>query len=120
MVACGTSEEAIAGVIGIDRTTLREHFAVELANGRATFRLELRKKLKELANKGNVTALKYLDMTAAEDAASGLSADLGKKEQARIAAKNPEPGTPLGDLMRRRQVGRASSPEEFRMERIDH
>jgi hypothetical protein len=72
LVACGTSEEAIAGVIGIDRTTLREHFAVELANGRATFRLELRKKLKELANKGNVTALKYLDMTAAGDEASGV------------------------------------------------
>jgi len=45
---------------------------VELANGRAAFRLELRKKLKDLAAKGNVTALKYLDMTAAGDEASGV------------------------------------------------
>jgi hypothetical protein len=65
LVACGRSEEAIAGVLGIDRGTLREHFAVELANGRAAFRLELRKKLKELADDGNVAVLKYLDMTAA-------------------------------------------------------
>jgi hypothetical protein len=54
----------------------------------------LRKKLKVLADEGNVAALKYLDMTAAGEETSGVSADLGKKEQARLAAKNPEPGTP--------------------------
>jgi hypothetical protein len=102
LVSCGTSEEVISGILGISRPTLREHFEFELATGRAAFRLELRKKLKELADDGNVTALKYLDMTAAGEEASGVSADLGKKEQARIAAKNPEPGTPLGHLMRRR------------------
>ena len=32
LVTCGTSEEAIAGVQGIDRGTLREHFEFELIN----------------------------------------------------------------------------------------
>jgi hypothetical protein len=42
LVSCGTSEEVIAGVLGISRPTLREHFEFELTNGGASFRLELR------------------------------------------------------------------------------
>jgi hypothetical protein len=109
LVACGTSEEAIAGVLGIDRGTLREHFAVELATGRAAFRLELRKKLKELADDGNVTALKYLDMIAAGEETSGCRQILARRRRHGLPpitlSRAPRWGT-LRRLPRRSSTGR--------------
>jgi len=105
-MACGLSEEGIAAVIGITRPTLRQHFAWELANGRAVKKAENYKRLQKAAEEGNVTAMKFLALQLDRGFAEDLPPkppELGKKAQARVDARNPDTSTTLGALMARRQ-----------------
>ena len=60
MTATGTSQDAIAGLLGIDAKTLRKHFQHELENGPAMLRAEILGQLQESARQGKVTAQRML------------------------------------------------------------
>jgi hypothetical protein len=94
-VACGMSEEAMAAVIGIQRQTLRKHFAEELLTGHARIRSENIKNLRKAAKAGNVAAIKYLDLKGGVQAVAGSPAQepLGKKEALSQAAKTAHAGS---------------------------
>jgi hypothetical protein len=104
MVAVGMSEDDVARAIGCATPTLAKHFAEELATGRAKKRAEVIKLLFKTARKGNVSAQKKLEaMTGAgAGAAAAPQAKLGKKEEAELAALNPDTSSTMGELMARR------------------
>lgn len=103
----GLSEEAVSAVLGIDRMTLRKHFAGELQHGRAKKRAEVIAAMHRSAQGGNVSAQKaYLALNDAataeaailgEDRPADRSQRLGKKEAARQAAENAGAGTEWGE-----------------------
>jgi hypothetical protein len=109
LIAGGESEEDIARVVGLSRTTLRQHFAEELATGRAKRRADVLIAQYRTAVAGNASAqdkfLKKSDLPVFQPQAP-KEPKLGKKEIALRDAQRPEPGTPLGDLMMQRLSGR--------------
>jgi hypothetical protein len=114
MAACGVPEKVIARVLGIAPMTLRKHFKEELALGHV---------------KANTAVAQFLFWKATHDGPQAVTAAifwaktrmgwrerdfvsdpalvphkiLGKKEQALVDAREPDPGTSLGELMARRQ-----------------
>lgn len=56
-VACGTTQEHIATLLGISVDTLSRRFKSELATGKVEANLKLARVLYSLAEEGNVTAL---------------------------------------------------------------
>lgn len=123
LVALGWSNVRIASALFITQPTLRKHYFSELkfrevARDRLDAQLGL--KLLDGVNAGNVSAIrefqKFLERNdlmnygqtrqpqkaAASDKPVKVQ-KLGKKEAALIAAHQPDAGTPLGELMARRQ-----------------
>lgn len=121
LVAFGWSNKRIAAALFITLPTLRKHYFSELKfRGVSRDRLDagLAMKLWEQVQGGNVSAIKefgkLLDRNdlmnygqtarpAAATAKDAKAPKLGKKEEARLAAQEPNAGTPMGELMARRQ-----------------
>lgn len=109
MKADGWSNERIAYILGISRSTLEKHFAGELQHGRDRVQLENLRSLRKLAKK-NASALKQLNDRLA--VVGTLRSDrlaeppkepkLGKKDQQQQAAESPDPSSEMGNLMARR------------------
>lgn len=120
LVAMGWSIGRIAAALYITQPTLRKHYFSELkyrdvARDRLVSQLGI--KLLDGVNAGNVSAIrefqKYLERNdlmeygqtrQLQKAAKPSKAEkLGKKAAALAAAQQPDVGTPLGELMMRRQ-----------------
>lgn len=128
LVGLGWSNERIAGTLMVDLKTLRKYYFPEL-NLRAVARdrldARLAMKLWEQVEAGNVGAMrefrKLQDQNdlmlfgqkrtpaVEEKPAPAPVEKVGKKEAALIAANHPDVGSPLGELMARRQSGRFDS-----------
>lgn len=122
LLALGWSLPRMANAIDVSPATLKRHFRAELRQRDAMRdRLDARRfeLAVELANDGNVAALKELGkmierndlMLYGQTQPPGSKKDekepkLGKKDQALAAAQQPDTGTRLGELMARRQGGR--------------
>ena len=120
LVALGWSNRRIASAMFVTLPTLRKHYFSELkfrAVARDRLVAQLGVRLLDGVNAGNVSAIrefqKYLERNdlmnygqASRPVAEGRKPSqpkLGKKAQAAAAAQQPDPGTPLGELMARRQ-----------------
>lgn len=93
-------EEDIAADLNISRTTLRKHFAAELALGRVRVLGDNLARLDKAASKGNVTAARAL--VARKDIAvpsSPKSEKPGKKAAAEAAAPTAAKGTSWADVI---------------------
>jgi hypothetical protein len=123
LVAMGWSNARIAAALFITQPTLRKHYFSELkfrdvARDRLVAQLGV--KLLDGVNAGNVSAIrefqKYLERNdlmmygqtrqppKPQHADKPAKAEkLGKKAEALVAAHQPDVGTPLGELMARRQ-----------------
>ena len=126
LLACGWSNERIAGALRVTLPTLRKHYFSELKS-RAVARDRLDAAVMMRAwdgvQKGNVSAIRLFghllerndlmnfgqaikprDAARADAPAPEAKAPkLGKKEAAVVAAHSPDAGTPLGELMMQRQ-----------------
>ncbi|MGY4288876.1 hypothetical protein ACVWXO_008096 [Bradyrhizobium sp. LM2.7] len=125
LVALGWSPVRIAAALYITPPTLRKHYFSELKFAevsRDRLVAQLGMKLLEGVNGGNVSAIrefqKFLERNdlmlygqtqqphkSAPAEKPAKAEKLGKKEEALLAAHQPNAGTPLGDLMMRRQQG---------------
>ncbi len=121
LVALGWGNARIAAALFVTQPTLRKHYFSELkfrevARDRLVAQLGV--KLLDGVNAGNVSAIrefqKYLEkndlMTYGQTSRPNpagrdkpTAPRLGKKERLVAAAQNPDAGTPLGELMARRQ-----------------
>jgi hypothetical protein len=122
LVAMGWSNVRIAAALMITQPTLRKHYFSELkfrdvARDRLVAQVGV--KLLDGVNAGNVSAIrefqKYLERNdlmiygqthrpqQQRPDKAAKTPKLGKKEQAVVAAQQPDVGTPMGDLMARRQ-----------------
>lgn len=120
LVAMGWSTARIAAALYITQPTLRKHYFSELkfrevARDRLVAQLGV--KLLDGVNAGNVSAIrefqKYLERNDLmlygqsrqpdKPARPAKPEKVGKKAAALAAAHNPDVGTPLGELMARRQ-----------------
>lgn len=118
----GWSNERIAAALYVTQPTLRKHYFSELkfrdvARDRLVAQVGV--KLLEGVNAGNISAIrefvKYIErndlMNFGQTHRPAKPAGekpvkqpkLGKKEEALAAAQKPDRGTPMGDLMARRQ-----------------
>lgn len=113
MAAYGVPEEAIARVLGISDRTLRKYFKETLATAHIKANSAVAQSLYRKAigdGPQSVTAAIFWAKTRMGwrerdfvfDPAP-LPLKLGKKEQALVDARAPDPGTSLGELMARRQ-----------------
>lgn len=119
LVALGWSNKRIADALYITQPTLRKHYFSELKFrevARDRLNATMATKLWELFMSGNVAAGKeFRDLLETNDLMLyGQTSQpqkpekepkIGKKEAAALAAHNPDTGTPLGELMARRQQG---------------
>lgn len=115
LLALGWSISRMANAIDVSPATLKRYFRAELKQRDAMRdRLEARRfeLAMRMANEGNIAALKELGrmiehndlMTYGQTTSvQPKEVKLGKKETDLAAAKLPDPGTPLGELMARRQ-----------------
>jgi len=123
LVALGWTNVRIAAALFVTQPTLRKHYFSELkfrevARDRLVAQIGV--KLLDGVNEGNVSAIrefqKYLERNdlmqygqtsrPQKPVASDRPAKpqkLGKKEEAVLAAHRPDAGTPMGELMARRQ-----------------
>ncbi|UGY14187.1 hypothetical protein HAP48_0037365 [Bradyrhizobium septentrionale] len=122
LVALGWSNQRIAAALFITQPTLRKHYFSELkfrdvARDRLVAQVGV--KLMDGVNAGNVSAIrefqKYLERNdlmlygqtqkpaKAAPAEKAPAEKVGKKAAALAAAHQPDAGTPLGELMMRRQ-----------------
>ena len=60
LAAAGMTLPEIAGVLEISRSTLCEHYRIELATGRVRRRAEVIEQLRKAARSGNVSAMRDL------------------------------------------------------------
>lgn len=125
LVGLGWSNERIAGAMLITLPTLRKHYFSELklrdvARDRIDARLAM--KIWEQVEGGNVGAMRefqrlldrndlmrYGQQRPPENERPQVAEKLGKKDAAVLAANTPDAGTPLGELMMRRQAGPLNS-----------
>jgi hypothetical protein len=56
----GVSERDIASTIGVDRKTLRKHFAAEIAAARVASRIEILKGIRTRADLGHLQSAQFL------------------------------------------------------------
>ncbi|WP_316188313.1 MULTISPECIES: hypothetical protein [unclassified Bradyrhizobium] len=123
LLACGWSNERIAGAMRITEPTLRKHYFSELKSrdvARDRLNAALLMKGFEGVQKGNATAIRlFLHLVERNDLMqfgqslrparidrsekAAKPAKLGKKEEALLAARQPDVGSPMGELMARRQ-----------------
>jgi hypothetical protein len=122
LLAAGWSNERIAGVLRVTLPTLRKHYFSELKFrevARDRLNAMLLTKAVEGVKDGKAASIKLCvqmiernDLMTfgqatkprhAEDTKPAKAAKLGKKEEALLAAQQPDTGTPLGELMARRQ-----------------
>jgi hypothetical protein len=90
MVAAGMTLPEIAAVLEISRSTLCEHYRIELATGRARRRAEVIEQLRKAVRSGNVSAMRTLLDLFGFPTQSGR---LGVKAQRELAAQNAGAGT---------------------------
>lgn len=125
LVGLGWSNERVAGAMLITLPTLRKHYFSELqqrAVARDRLDARLAMKLWEQVEAGNVGAMREFRKLQEDndlmlfgqkrpqvEKTNEPAEKLGKKEAAVLAAQHPDPGTPLGELMMRRQEGRLNS-----------
>ncbi len=123
MVALGWSNARMAGAMRITEPTLRKHYCSELKfreGARDRMDVAVFMKIWEGVEKGNIAAIRQHERFVerndlmlcgqtrkpakpdAEEKPAKVPA-VGKKEAAVIAAHQPDQGTPLGELMARRQ-----------------
>lgn len=117
LIAFGWSNRRIAAALFVTLPTLRKHYFSELhhrAVARDRLEAGLATKLLKLVRDGNVSAIKEFrkllerndlmtyGQTAPLQPAEEKPAKLGKKDQALLDARQPDQGTPLGELMARR------------------
>lgn len=97
LAAMGNSTDDIAEFIGITAPTLRKHYWIELHQGRVHGKIANGKRLQEAAQKGNVTAMIWLDKTR-----YGIreTDEPGKKEQQEAHARTADAGTEWDGLLR--------------------
>lgn len=88
LVTVGVSAEIIAGVIGINVSTLRKHYADELRTGRATMAARVAGALLTSAMRGNVRAQTFFLATRAGWNAATTRAELDA-ETVEIATGKP-------------------------------
>lgn len=122
LVAMGWSNARIAAALFITQPTLRKHYFSELKYrdvARDRLVAQLGVKLLDGVNAGSVAAIrefqKYLERNdlmlygqtqqPQKPAAPSKSEKVGKKAAALAAAHQPDVGTPMGELMMRRQAG---------------
>lgn len=122
LVAFGWSNARIAAAMFVTQPTLRKHYFSELkyrAVARDRLDAGIAMKLLDQVNAGNVGAMKEFrkllernDLMLYGQTSRPGGADkpmkkskLGKKESALLAAQQPDIGTPLGELMAKRQGG---------------
>jgi hypothetical protein len=98
LVAAGMSEPEVATALKMARETLRKYYADDLLNGRASFRRELLEMLETAARKGNVTAMKHLDLRTSGEPM--LQPAAGKKVEQAKAARRAGMGTEWGEDLR--------------------
>lgn len=122
LLACGWSNERIAGALRITEPTLRKHYFSELkhrAVARDRLNAVLLMKGFEAVQGGNATAIRLflqlidrndlmhfgqtLKATAKQPEKPAKPERVGKKAAALAAAHQPDAGTPMGELMARRQ-----------------
>ena len=121
LVALGWSNKRIAAALFVTQPTLRKHYFSELRFrdvARDRLNAELAMKLWEQVQTGNVGGIKEFqkllernDLMQYGQTSQPRKADgkplkqvkLGKKEEALLAAQQPDTGTPLGELMALRQ-----------------
>lgn len=116
LLALGWSNERIARALGITPPTLRKNYFLELRlrdEQRDRMVASLAMRFWEQVEAGNVAAMKEFRKIIEENdlMLSGQPATipvpkepkLGKKETALAAAQKPDTGSPLGELMARRQ-----------------
>jgi hypothetical protein len=117
LVAAGWGNARIASALFITQPTLRKHYFSELKFrdvARDRLNANLLTKLWELFMDGNVAAgrefrdvLKENDLMLFGQTSQPRKPEkvtkLGKKEQALVAAQNPDAGSTLGNLMAKRQ-----------------
>ncbi len=121
LVALGWGNARVAAALFITQPTLRRHYFSELkfrevARDRLVAQLGV--KLLDGVNAGNVSAIrefqKYLERNdlmlygqthrpRSQSEKPAKAPKLGKKEAALVAANQPDVGTPMGELMARRQ-----------------
>ncbi len=87
LIAAGMSEPGIAAAVGICQNSLRKHFADELMTGHAVKMAENLQRIERAAERGSVSAMRYLDERF------GLVPErrLGKKARAQLEADDPPP-----------------------------
>lgn len=125
LLAMGWSNERIAAALRVTLPTLRKHYFSELkyrAVARDRLDAVLLMKAFEAAEKGRLgpflklverndlmnfgqTSRPRVAETAAAEPKPEKAPKLGKKEEALLAAHQPNAGTPMGELMMRRQQG---------------
>lgn len=118
LVALGWSNKRIAAALYVTLPTLRKHYFSELKFrevARDRLNATMATKLWQLFLDGNVAAgkefrdflekndLMEFGQTARPHGAEPKEPKLGKKEAALVAAQRPDTGTPLGELIARRQ-----------------
>lgn len=119
LVAMGWSNKRIAAALFVTLPTLRKHYFSELkfrAVARDRLDAGLAMKLWDQVQLGNVGAVKefqkllerndlmlYGQTARPSPQPAPKPQKLGKKEEAMQAAQHADPGTPLGELMQRRQ-----------------
>lgn len=96
LAAMGNSADDIAEFIGITAPTLRKYYWTEIHLGRISGKMTNGKRLQEAAQKGNVTAMIWLDKTR-----YGVREvdDVGKKEQREAHARTAHQGTEWDGLL---------------------
>lgn len=120
LVAFGWSNARIAAAMFVTQPTLRKHYFSELrfrAVARDRLDAGLAMKLWDQVQEGNVGAIKEFrkllerndlmlyGQTSRPSDSPVKKLKLGKKESALLAAQQPDIGTPLGELMAKRQGG---------------
>jgi hypothetical protein len=114
LVAFGWNNERIAHALGITPPTLRRNYFRELKfrdEQRDRLDASLAMRLWTQVEAGNVAAIKEFrkllernDLLLYGQTAPPAEPRLGKKERALQEAREPDTGTPLGELMARRQA----------------
>lgn len=97
LAAMGNSTDDIAEFVGITAPTLRKYYWIELQTGRIHGKIANTKRLQESAQKGNVTAMIWLDKTR-----YGVreTDEPGKKEVQAEHARTADHGTAWDGLLR--------------------
>lgn len=105
MKADGWSDDRIAGQLGISRSTLLKHFAVDLEYGSDRVRRQALKDLAKASKRGNVAGAKALLALSGivpppSPKQESRPEKLGKKAEAEAAAETAHEGNDWGALVR--------------------